>query len=111
MSKLSLRVPNLKQWLFILWFICAYGWMIFMGSATELRAAINTYSMHNHYANKIVAGHASPYERKLYLNYGDRLRTADKRVAVFLFFGLGFPGLVLAGGTWLMRSAKPKKNK
>jgi hypothetical protein len=106
-SKKKMKLPtHWKRWLFILWFALSYGWMISTAKKMQLRDAVNIHSSYNRYANKIGEGRATDYEKHLYRTYGPRVEAADKTIASFFLVGIALPCLILAGGTWLVRTKK-----
>ena len=95
-----------RRCLLLVWFLCSWLWVVSVAERTEIRWAATVYKTHSRYSLKLAEGRATDYERDLYRSYGPRLDAATNHFLSFFLVGIALPALVLAGGTWLLRTRK-----
>ncbi len=92
-----------KKYLFLAWLLASVAWVPVAGKICHMKDVAARYRVYNNYENQIAHGNHSDYLRTAYRNAATSLDNSSQHVGSFLIIGFGLPGLILAGGTWLLR--------
>lgn len=93
-----------KMGLLGIWLILSVAWGTATWQRTDMDAAMAAYKTFYYYENRIMSGNATDYQRQLYSKFGRRLENAGRNFTTFFLLGIALPSLILAGGTWILRT-------
>jgi hypothetical protein len=93
--------------LFGVWLIASILWAMQCSDHFRFGNAIDTYSTAMDLANQIADRSATSYQKKLYMEYSERIEAVNGRILLFMATGVGVPLVVLFLGRWML--TKPKK--
>lgn len=96
--------PPLKKVLALIWGAVSIAWIVYAANITNLGDAYRVFQTYDRYQYRIEQRFATDYEKHRFLAMTREMDGAGERFMSFFLMAFGLPALVLAAGTWLMRT-------
>lgn len=91
-----------KKSMFIVWAVGSILWAVFSSYMFHVKDVYYANHSLNYYQNLYIKGDRSERMRAAIGRAGRRVQEANRNMYLFALVGIGFPGLLLALGTWAM---------